>query len=205
MARRKITEMAGNRLRGFEAFWRVILEMDRSQGRFTITDIVMGTNAGRDTIRDYVMRLQRAGYIAVAGNDGGATGRAKVYRLVKRPAEAPRLRRDGTEVNQGQPREQMWRTAKIIKEFSPKDLAINASTEECQVSEIDAKDYCKYLLKAGYIAVKRPAKSGAAGRQAIYRFLSTRNTGPKAPMVQRVKAVFDPNLGEVVWTAKEEA
>lgn len=202
MSRRPITEMAGNRLRGIEAYWRIILEFDRSYGFFTVTDVLMSSNARRDTVRDYVMRLLRGGYIEVAADDGGSTGRAKVYRLVKRQAEAPHLRRDGSVASQGSARDQMWRTAKIIKEFTAKDLAIQASTEECQVEEADAKNYCQYLRKAGYLAVKRASQPG---RQAVYRFLATKNTGPKAPMIQRVRAVFDPNLRQVVWTSKEEA
>lgn len=202
MARRPITEMAGNPLRGVDAYWRIMLRLDREQGRFTLTDVERRTNAHRTTVRDYMRRLERAGFLRAVAVDGGATGRARVFELTRRPREAPRVRRDGTLASDGQRRDQMWRTAKIIKEFSPRDLAVQASTEECVVSEADAKDYCKYLLKAGYIAVKR---AGRPGRQAVYRFLPTRNTGPKAPMVQRVKAVFDPNLRQVVWTAKEEA
>lgn len=202
MSRRPITEMAGNRLRGADAYWRIMLELSRDGATFTLTDVEQRTNAHRDSVRDYMLRLEKAGFLEVVSTDGGATGQAKVYRLVKRQPEAPRPRRDGTLATAGSARDQMWRTAKIIKEFSPKELAITASTEECQVKEADAKDYCHYLLKAGYIAIKQASQPG---RQAVYRFLPTRNTGPKAPMVQRVKAVFDPNLSQVVWTAKEDA
>lgn len=202
MARRPITEMAGQSVRGIDAYWAIILDLHKSAGQFTLTDVEMRTNAPRRTVGDYVLRLVRAGILAVVAEDGGATGKANIYQLVKPQSDTPRPRRDGTLAEQGGAREQMWRTARIIKEFSARDLAIQASTEECMVNPRDALDYCHYLLKAGYLAVKQAA---APGVPAVYRFLPSRYTGPKAPMVQRVKAVFDPNTGEVVWTAKEAA
>ncbi|WP_142850830.1 hypothetical protein [Telmatospirillum sp. J64-1] len=200
MPRRPVTEMTGQTLRGIDAYWSIILDLHKTQGGFTLTEVEMRTNALRATVGDYIRRLVKAGYLEVAASDGGETGQAKVYVLAKPQSEAPRPRRDGTLAEQGRAREQMWRTARIIKEFTYRDLAIQASTEECPVAPIDAQDYCKHLAKAGYLAVRQEARPG---HLAIYRFLATRYTGPKAPMVQRVKSVFDPNLNKVMWTAKE--
>jgi hypothetical protein len=36
-----------------------------------------------------------------------------------------------------------------------------------------------------------------------YRFLAARYSGPKPPMIQRIKAVYDPNRSEVVWSSLE--
>lgn len=33
--------------------------------------------------------------------------------------------------------------------------------------------------------------------------IAARYSGPKAPQVQRVQQVFDPNLGKVVWPVRE--
>ncbi|GAB3451978.1 hypothetical protein [Insolitispirillum peregrinum] len=200
MSRGPITQMHGHKRRGHARYWQIILDLHRSSGEFTITDVEGQTNAKRQTVGEYILRLTRAGILEVASENGGPHGQAKVYRVVRLQSEAPKVRRDGTVVVPDTARDQMWRTAKIIKEFSPRDLAIQASTEDRQVSERDATDYCKFLRLGGYLAVVRPSKPGV---QAVYRFLLSKNTGPKAPMVQRIKAVFDPNVGVVVWSSKD--
>jgi hypothetical protein len=201
MSRGPITETHGNQRRGIARYWQIILELSKENGTFTLTDVEGQTTAKRQTVGDYILRLTKAGFLAVVADNGGANGQAKVYRLVRKQSDPPKVRRDGTLLADDTARDQMWRTAKIIKEFAPKDLAIQASTEAQPVSELDAKDYCKFLRLSGYLAVLRPSKPGT---QAVYRFLASKNTGPKAPRVQRVKAVFDPNLGVVVWTSKEQ-
>ena len=35
------------------------------------------------------------------------------------------------------------------------------------------------------------------------RYRLIRNTGPRPPMVQRIDAIYDPNLGAVVWTRQD--
>lgn len=187
-----------------DAMWATI----RRLGTFTVPQLAGETNIQRDTIKTYVGGLEAAGYVErvgleepVASQFGGRTNgnfRALVYRLVRDVGvEAPRVRRDGSEVQQGRGRDHMWRAAKMIGDFTHRDLAVHASTEAVPIAEGEAKSYVQYLTKAGYLAVIRPANPH---RLALYRFLKSRNTGPQAPQVQRVKQVFDPNLGEVVWT-----
>jgi hypothetical protein len=187
---------------GREGVWDAI----RRGRRFTVADLQGETRLGVDSIRDYLHGLQAAGYIRSLGPDTRREQRTSrraneflptLYELVGDPGpDAPRLRRDGSEVTQGRGRDHMWRTAKMLGAFDARDLAVHASTEDCTVSEADAKYYCAYLARAGYLAVVEP---GGPARLARYRFLVTRNTGPRAPMVQRVRQVFDPNLGRVVW------
>jgi hypothetical protein len=86
---------------------------------------------------------------------------------------------------------------RILSEFTILDLAVNSSTEEHNVSANDAKEYCRFMCNAGYLAMPRPGKSG---QPAVYRFLPTRYPGPKPPQIQRVKQVYDPNSRKVVWT-----
>ena len=178
-----------------EALWAAM----RRLGRFTVRQVTDETRLGLDTARDYVRGLELAGYLKRAGiaegTGQGVARRAVVYELVRDVGvEAPRVRKDGTEVTQGRGREQMWRTMKVLGEFSARDLAIHASTEEHSVSLKEAKHYIRYLVKAGYLAVVRT--TGLAWR---YRLLPSKNTGPRAPMIQRVRQVFDPNLGRVIW------
>ncbi len=179
-----------------EALWAAM----RRLRRFTVRQVTEETRLGQDTARDYVRGLEAAGYLArvgtVATGSGTVGARAVVYELVRDVGvEAPRVRKDGTEVTQGRGREQMWRTMKVLGEFSARDLAVHASTEAHAVSLEDAKHYIRYLVKAGYVAVVL----GRKGEPYRYRLLPSKNTGPRAPMIQRVRQVFDPNLGRVVW------
>jgi hypothetical protein len=85
---------------------------------------------------------------------------------------------------------------RIVGEFKYRELAVQASTDSHPVKENEAKDYVHHLNKAGYLACVRPSQPGRAAR---YRMIPTRYSGPQAPMVQRIKHVFDPNTGKVVW------
>jgi len=187
---------------GREVIWQAI----RKLGQFTTLDLEGETYIKESTIRTYVMGLERAGYlerIEDAPPRVPGAFRAARWRLVKdMGVEAPRVRRDGTVVVQGLSREQMWRTMRILGTFTWRDLAVQASTEECPVAESEARHYCRYLHRAGYL---HQVDAGGPGRPGTYRLLPGRYTGPRPPMIQRVRQVFDPNLGEVVWSAGGEA
>jgi hypothetical protein len=178
MARKPVhLTAAGPAPQGREAVWASI----RTLKRFTIAEA--------------------AGYLACEGSARRFAERTFV--LVRDVGvEAPRVRRDGTEVTQGRAREQMWRTMKIVGEFSVKDLAVHASTEAVPVDAEDAKSYVHYLHLAGYL---RQVQPGVPGQPARYRFIKARNTGPKAPMVQRVRQVWDPNVKQLVWRSEGRA
>lgn len=185
---------ARNNLWGREAIWASI----RSRKTFTILDIEHDTRIKEETIRTYVTGLQRAGYLEL-------TRRPKVkgkyppgtWRLINDiGVEPPQVTKSGKHVTQGTGREQMWRTMKMLTDFDKHDLAIHASTEAHPVSVNEALFYLQYLHRAGYLAITRPSKPGTSAR---YRLLASKNTGPRAPMIQRVRQVFDPNTGEVVY------
>jgi hypothetical protein len=191
---------------GREGVWDTIRQLQR----FTVPDLQGATRLGVDSIRDYLHGLVAAGYVRALGPDTRREQRTSrraneflptLYELIRDAGpEAPRLRKDGSEVTQGRGRDHMWRAAKMLTTFDARDLAVYASTEECAVSEADSRHYCQYLAKAGYLAVIEP---GGPGRLARYRFVASRNTGPRAPMVQRVRQVYDPNLGRVVWRPED--
>lgn len=156
--------------------------------------LIVTTHQSPNAIMSYLKSLRAAGFVQVE--------RGLITLLRDVGIEAPRLRRDGSAVTQGRAREHMWRTMRVVREFTFRELAVQASTEEQTIHELDARDYVAHLHRAGYLAVVSPAKPGGksrAGALARYRLLPSRNTGPKPPMVQRVKQVFDPNLGQVVW------
>lgn len=199
---------AGSKPSGRQAIWEAIRAQRES---FSVVSLSKATDTHRDTVGTYVRGLEAAGYVERIGTqlpDSGIMGVAAktqfaqvLYRLVKDVGiEAPRVTRDGKPVTMGAAQEQMWRTMKILSDFTFRDLAISASTEAVAVSEIAAKDYAAFLAAAGYLLTIQ--KGGPKG-PARYRFNRAKNTGPKAPMIQRLKTVFDPNTRLVVW--QEEA
>jgi len=201
MARQPAHLTAGAHLNAREALWAEI----RRRKRFTVSDLAAKTSIAPGTIRTYVLGLERAGYLERAEDDSAKKRITYVanqflalkYRLVRDTgAEAPRVRKNGEVVTQGLAREAMWRTMRILREFSWVDLANIASTEAVKVHREDARKYCQLLRLAGYLVTAVP---GGPGKPERYRFVVSRYSGPRAPMLQRVRQVFDPNLKQVVW------
>jgi hypothetical protein len=93
----------------------------------------------------------------------------------------------------------MWRTLRILRaDTNARELAAHASTPQIQVRETAANDYLQNLHRAGYLHRVKPGHGvGRGGIQARYRLI--RDTGPRPPMVCRADAVYDPNLGKIVW------
>jgi hypothetical protein len=167
--------------------------------------VIMG-GENSQSVRDYLTGLERGGYIRVAREipDPVSDKRpcTKLYELAKdNGVEAPRVRRDGTLVTQGLAQEQMWRTLRMSKaDTNARELAAHASTDQVPVDEKAASDYLRNLNKGGYlICTAKGHGIGKGGIQARYKLDTAKDTGPKPPMVCRTKALFDPNLGEIVW------
>ncbi len=182
-----------------QAIWDAI----RGLVTFTIIDLYYRTRLAKDSIREYLNGLHKAGYLEQT--DPGDNRTPATWQLLRDIGlEAPRVRKDGSQVTAGRGREQMWRTMRILGEFSGRDLAVNASTEGCQIAEQEARTYCRFLEKAGYLAISRKGHGkGSGGVLTRYRFIAKRFSGPKPPMIQRIKAVYDPNLQQVVWSSQE--
>lgn len=159
---------------------------------FTVTEIAKATDIPRKTISDYIKRLEAGRYVEKhSGYD--ETKRFKLLR--DGGVHAPSLKKDGTPSTQGGGTTNMWRSMRMMKQFTPRDLAMHSTTDTVSVSDETAKSYCSMLLKANYLRVLRKATPGKC--QATYMFV--RNTGPMPPQIQRVKQVFDPNLREVTY------
>jgi hypothetical protein len=177
---------------GRQAMWEAM----RSLRRFTLADLC---GFRREAVREFTRSLEAGGYLRRVGEAAPFT--RTTYELAKDVGlEAPKLHRDGTPATQGLAREQMWRAMKMLQQFTFVDLAVSSSTDAVQVSEVDARDYVKHLLHAGYLTILRPATPTS---KAVHRL--TKNTGPKPPMVTRAKVVFDPNLGRIAWHAEIDA
>lgn len=185
---------------GRAGLWAAMREMKT----FTVRDLYQHTGTGERTAWEYVKSLTKAGYLALRAAQQTNTGQSMhIYELVKDIGiEAPRVRRDGTEVTQGRVNEQMWRTMRILGDFSTEELAMTASTEEHPVKTDTARRYITHLTKAGYIRITRKGKGGGKNTPRLaarYKFIPAMYTGPKPPRVQRVRQIYDPNTKEVVW------
>lgn len=179
-----------------------IWESIRRQGNeFALLDIVRAAHIETETVRTYLTSLINGGYV-VQTTPPRHSREKNCYRLERdNGVEAPRLTKSGKPVTQGLATEQMWRTLRMMgDEFNGTELAGLASTDSVAVSSVAARDYLAHLERAGYVAiVSKGHGRGAGGVQTRYRFNPGRYTGPRPPMVQRTKSIYDPNLGEVVW------
>ncbi|SOE00612.1 hypothetical protein [Caenispirillum bisanense] len=199
MGRRPVDEEAKLSVRvprGQQGFWDIMRELRR----FRLADVDQRCNVHRETIRGYLKGLERAGFVEPVGKDGDHT----VYELRRDQPDAPSVRRDGTLRKPALGQEQMWRVMKMAGAggFSADDLAVTASTEEDPVAVETARRYLRALHRAGYLAVVTPGKT--TGGRTVYRLLPNMRTGPLAPQIQRIKAVWDPNLRRHVGTAEVE-
>jgi len=181
------------RLRGQEFYWRVMRELGADGADFTLHDVHRKTSASKDSVRGYVLRLERAGYLERSGK----RGREVCYRIARDSRFAPRIRRDGSEIGTASRQDHMWRAMKMLGRFSVRDLSVAASTDEVHVASTHAAGYLARLARAGY--VRRVGHN-----PTIYAMLPSANTGPRAPLIQRVKQVFDPNLNKVVWRSGDD-
>lgn len=186
---------------GRQVIWDTIREL----GTFTVSEIEDRTRIKEATIKTYLRGLTNAGYLVRCDQERPANQtryQPAVWKLIKDiGVDAPRVTKAGGDVGQGMGRENMWRTMRMHRSFTWRDLAVLASTEDHLVSEEEAKHYTRYLRRAGYLM---ELQKGGPGKLAVYRLLPSRYTGPRPPMIQRVRQVFDPNLGEVVWSQNQE-
>lgn len=171
---------------GRQEMW---LALKKTPDKITVSDLAARTKLHRATVQRYLQALTAGGYLR---HDPAPVGQPASWVLIKDVGfHAPRVRADGSAVTQGEVTEQLWTAMCGLKEFDYRDLMHGASIE---IPEATAKDYCKRLLSAGYLRVLTTANP-ALGRIARYRLI--RASGPRAPQVQRVQQVFDPNTGAV--------
>ena len=191
---------AGGIPEGRQRIWDAI----RKLKTFATIDIEDETRIKETTIRTYLQGLENAGFIRKTGDRKvgyyPTSYKAVIWSLVNDVGvDAPRVTRNGTIVTQGTAQQNMWRAMKFTGEFNYAELATLASTKAHPVKPVTARDYIKHLYRVGYLVMVQKEKRGnRTTTPARYRFVKARNTGGKAPQVQRIKQVFDPNLGKVV-------
>jgi hypothetical protein len=172
--------------RGEAGFWSIILDLD-NKGPWTRKQVSDLTNVSHNIVNDYIKRLRLAGFVKLVdkfhhGRMGQNVDPVHVYRLVKRPKRAPRIRKDGTIIAETA-KEQLWRAMRMLKEFNVHELPQHCTGD---VADDTAKSYAWSLAGAGVLAGKAPH----------YRLV--RDLGSAAPKILTTKMVFDPNKNVVV-------
>ena len=184
---------------GQQAVWDVIRELQD----FTVTDISLRVDMHRKSIINHVKRLEMGGYVQKREDFDTAEAHEDRfhYVLVKDAGvHVPRLDREGKPVTQGAGNKNIWRTMRKLKEFSPLDVQVHASTEKVQVKINTVKAYCTTLERAGYL--RAVVKSKSRHQHSRYRLI--RDTGPNPPQIQRTKQLYDPNLNTVTYRVGDE-
>ncbi|UXU74334.1 MULTISPECIES: hypothetical protein [unclassified Paracoccus (in: a-proteobacteria)] len=185
MTRKPVHESRDNR----QLIWEALKS---ASGPMTRTELQVASKVAASTVAAYLKALVAGGIVDKAEDQGRST-----YRILRDTGfHAPRLKADGTPVKTGGAGLNLWRSMRMLKQFSARDLAAHSTTTEVDTTENHAKVYCSHLLAAGYLKVVQ--KAAPPKRAAIYRLI--RDTGPVPPKTQRVHQVYDPNTGEVHFT-----
>ena len=187
--------------RGPEHYWRMMCELTRKAGGFTISDIWgLSNGRSRKTIKCYVHACRDVSAIEPSAE---TADKAVVWRVVNLNAPAPVMRRPDYQDRRGRVQQQIWTTIRSLPQFTIRELAVEASTDVVRVPEGQAKDYLAALLKAGYIDTIRPSRKLI--EPGIFRLKLGMGTGPLAPAILKARFVFDRNTNKPVGAAKAEA
>lgn len=182
--------------------WEALRKFDKP---FTTIDLMRRTKIHEDTLGTYLRSLELGGFLEATFKGDTANHQKKYWNLIKdNGMEAPRLTRDGKPVQQGQGNESMWRAMRMMSQFNARELAAHASTSSHSVTDRTAQSYVKALYAAGYLTLVKEAVAGQGAKGARYRLAPSMNTGPRPPMIQRTKSVYDPNTNKVVWKQEEK-
>ncbi len=191
-----------------QRIWEAIRARRKAFSRDQLADACNGMES---KIADYVSVLQRAGIIEVIAEEAvnrGAINPRRIYRLVRdNGVEAPRISKAGDVVSMGSGTEAMWQTMHRMFEKTPftyRELVAFASTTAHPIKEQTAKSYVLTLHRAGYLRLVAAAQRGRNPTPAKFVLIASRYTGPRAPMIQRARTVYDPNEGRVVFVDEEE-
>ncbi|MBN57828.1 hypothetical protein [Thalassolituus sp. UBA3500] len=183
---------------GQDSIWAAI----RKLGEFTRKDVIFelskefGDAVDPDTVKSYIQRLTRGGFVAPTGRRKSGGHQLYLYKLINDCGNtAPRLKADGSRSLLGAVTESLWRTMKILGGFNIRELQAAATTETVQPSYEMTREYCQQLCNAGYL--RRPKR----GR---YRLVPSRYTGPKPPVVTKTEGVYDANDREIVYVKPVE-
>lgn len=167
--------------------WPVVQDMPE----LTRADVMRLTGMTHHMAGRALARWEAAGKVHLARSEG----MKRIYRPTEHDVSA--VERHAAELR-GQrkptPQDNLWRSMRMLREFTPIDLVAVSSIPGCEVDEKKAIEFCRTCLKGGYLRVVQKARPGR--RPARYRLI--RDTGPKPPRHVRLTAVWDDNEGRLV-------
>ncbi len=168
---------------------------------FTTADLA-GASCGvsHEAVHLWIRKMRKLGELVVLGSSSGQGGKDRFVYAVKRPRpKAPSLQ-FASEGKYGLVREQLWQTMRMLKgSWTVEELALASSTEEVKVLRDTAQRYVRALVRAGVVAIVKPATFSRCGSTAVrYAVSRAGNTGPLAPMLYKASFVFDRNLQQIV-------
>jgi hypothetical protein len=177
-----------------ERMWAAMIKLTNTAGKFTpneISDLAHPALVG--TVIDYLEALEKARCAKRLGPQGRAANgdfSKTHWQLLVNWAQAPRINASGVVVTQGLGVLAMWRAARIRREFTPSQLAQDASVAAVTVKLSTARQYCLALERSGHFSFITRGKGGIESH-----FRLAKDTGPHAPAITRAKVVFDRNHG----------
>lgn len=201
MARKPIThELRANAAGALqtprERMWAAMLQLTRQAGSFTPSEVEDRAHpTTTDAVGDYLAALATAGLAELVQEQGRKDNgdfTAPRWRLLVTWTLAPRINKAGRVVTTGLGVLAMWRAAKVRKQFTPSELARDATLGQVKVSRDTARVWCCALARSGHLSVVRMGRGGIESVYALARY-----TGPHAPAITRTKVVFDRNTGEI--------
>lgn len=188
--------------RGHDGYWAIMLRLQKEQGCFTVHDVDDASNANVRCIKRYLKGLVAAGFAEPLSNRPHAI-RGKyptpLYRLLKQPVTAPRVRADGSLI-WGEAQEQIWIAIRNLKQFTLAELLFAATTDKLKPKAPGARHYVHLLETAGYLVV---VSAGKTRGPRTWRLKPAMNTGPLPPSIKQIagKFVWDQNLEKFIGPA----
>lgn len=189
--------VAARKLMPRDLIWMAI----RKLKEFAWVEIEDETGVEEPLIKSYLIDLRKGGFVGYSVPP--ARYKNTRWELTKDiGVERPYVNRQGKQSKANTGRSQMWRALKVMNGlFNLNDLQLLGSTDEHVIAQREAKYYLQHLRLGGYIHLVHPRTGKEAAR---YMVIKSKVVGPRAPMVLTTRQVFDPNIGEIVWTEKHE-
>ncbi|MDI3325603.1 hypothetical protein QKW35_14590 [Pontibacterium granulatum] len=180
-----------------QRLWEAI--RNRHGNPFDLTAIARSANVDTHTAKTYLQRLIAGEYVEVV--EKKSHGKSLCRHIKDTGVEAPRLNRKGEPETQGLISEAIWRTLRILSALDAAQIVGHVAAAGHDVALTYVKRYLASLKKAGYLQV---VVAGNAHRLEKVQLKLCMDTGPRAPQIQRVKTVYDPNLNKVMHTDDPE-
>lgn len=187
-----------------EAEARAIWGTARRLGTFSYGQLAVEAHIAIHRATQLVKGWEKQRLVEEVEPDSTATARRKFFKLTVRAEEIDLPANLVVAPLPQTPEETMWRTVRMQRAFTARDVAALSTTPDVTVTEDDAHRYLQVLLRGGYLRVVKQGSVRRSGgslirMHATYRLV--RNTGPIPPVERRVVAVWDGNEEQFVHLA----